>query len=1203
MSTGVILPEQAQVQQWNDLTELPIIGTIPRSVPLTTMITSPTEDEYEYRNAQMTKLVATDSIMLLTIVESRIKTVEEQIAFIYPLRSTTRGLEEALAQSKAPQDKINPIATQMLKDMVNNFNKVRSNCNEVNNQISAIFHQRDFWSKGLYSNIFLDKLFYLISRLFTLGKLCPTRTALSDDLSTLHKIIKPQNRDLIPMDLRMWMNTPNAIKMDLLDKLKDIPYELTNHIFNIFYHRICEILNEERYIYPDMETACIVSLLFIVDFWTKRQQAELADKSVKKKVLKALPNTLSPLIHKERVKHPALVLVYEFGVDFDQFVMVANNITQSLGEKSRPKFNLFETMTELQDNFTVVSQVISRLTSNDNPSKDLVEKIITLLPKTFQLLGKSIHELAELIIDKHDHAPPAPKTEEQEQEQEQDQNKLPPSKFELAMRYGLTDDEREYIMEILALNRSFKEMITSDLPRLNSIIANYVQEEVQKFIKIDLESSLLKLSGKNKEHIGPDLENIRVLMGYFKNNNELTPKQRSSKEPPLPTDDAHSPPHIQYLQLLRSEIQILLNSENSSLDRTSTTLFTKFQAKSEFYIDILQLEKTLTKVCDQSSLFFKEFFLDMYRGEVKKISKEGAVHFPITSSLPYVLIDYALSHPEKLELIGSLYYPLSIYDDAASTALKHLNSRYLFEEIRAEAEICLLTISKMIADFAFEKLRNFYMQRFVDQNDGDLLKKPIEKNENVLRLVNILQQNQLFLLGNYIDIKSLFVSRLNEMFFQNVSSIYKIIQSYGLLGIVVFSNVLTILKEVHSAFVNCGLILTPFNDIVSALTRSGSAGSFNSLILDNIKSHMIKQLVPRFFLHTNPHRLVPPIAIGENILNFLKSKKNLVPTALRQTTLFITVEHFRELLNFIDTGSVVLILEELKSYVKQLIDQFVPIYKEIQGKLRRITNIPIGTECHKAYDRFEGAYRSFMNEKQIDQLFETMKSIGNAIAISEMLDYAFSLKRGSSQQVLAYIYQTKPDNIDEKYDLFFELFDRQFADSKSCFNNINVVPNKGEISPPFMQSIVLELTNVCKDKWELFDETSTNIYDFPSLTGFAAIWSVLEFVFCLKEVYRKEGVSAEEESGRKVNRGAFAQFGEGVIICATAILCATRQQRLSQVLSIGGRINQMKKTDLAILEEETMTRFLSVNQLVHESMEFSMHLIEPAIESIFNAKK
>jgi hypothetical protein len=60
-----------------------------------------------------------------------------------------------------------------------------------------------------------------------------------------------------------------------------------------------------------------------------------------------------------------------------------------------------------------------------------------------------------------------------------------------------------------------------------------------------------------------------------------------------------------------------------------------------------------------------------------------------------------MKHYTNPELAASIFYPLSIYDDTAHTALYSLKSKYLYEEIKAEYLICLMSIAKTIADKAF----------------------------------------------------------------------------------------------------------------------------------------------------------------------------------------------------------------------------------------------------------------------------------------------------------------------------------------------------------------------------------------------------------------------------------------------------------------------------------------------------------------------
>lgn len=122
-----------------------------------------------------------------------------------------------------------------------------------------------------------------------------------------------------------------------------------------------------------------------------------------------------------------------------------------------------------------------------------------------------------------------------------------------------------------------------------------------------------------------------------------------------------------------------------------------FLQDTKYFLPMLRLTETIKIIFDESPLYFKETYLDL----------NGVSFFPVTTSLPVILSDYALKNYEKPELAGAIFYPLSIYDDAAHAALFYLKSKYLYDEIKAEARICLMSIAKMIADDAFHPIRRF----------------------------------------------------------------------------------------------------------------------------------------------------------------------------------------------------------------------------------------------------------------------------------------------------------------------------------------------------------------------------------------------------------------------------------------------------------------------------------------------------------------
>ena len=353
------------------------------------------------------------------------------------------------------------------------------------------------------------------------------------------------------------------------------------------------------------------------------------------------------------------------------------------------------------------------------------------------------------------------------------------SKYEQAMR-ALSKNYLEPISMLLSICCSTRDLLRNDLPKIIKCVDSYIHQHVQNFVMNSLEV-IFSHSDKIKNIIESDLMRIRALLGYFKNGSELEIKVQNKKEigkKKLP--DLLYGPHISALNLLRHQLQTLINPENElmstkmmakTLEKGDVELIQNFLDDTQFYTQLLQFHDTLNEACDMSSLYFKECFLDIFR-QLRQQSKDPThcmVYFPITTSLPYLLINYALDHPENQNLISSIFFPLSIYDDAASVALKKMKSQTFFNEIETESKLTLTTISSMISDYAFKEVLTFETERYFEQYDSQIFNqykrflrvssesiKTQKRRAFAYRIAVILQQNQLFLLSQKCDVKAAF---------------------------------------------------------------------------------------------------------------------------------------------------------------------------------------------------------------------------------------------------------------------------------------------------------------------------------------------------------------------------------------------------------------------------------------------------------------
>jgi hypothetical protein len=211
-----------------------------------------------------------------------------------------------------------------------------------------------------------------------------------------------------------------------------------------------------------------------------------------------------------------------------------------------------------------------------------------------------------------------------------------------------------------------------------------------------------------------------------------------------------------------------------------------------------------------------------------------------------------------------------------------------------------------------------------------------------------------------------------------------------------------------------------------------------------------------------------------------------------------------------------------------------------------------------------------------------------------MLDIAFTLKRSSVHQVLAYLLMPRTSKPEDKGGSpFFEQFDEHFQQTRTYLEGIVTPPSPNEVAPPFLQKAIGTLIALKSAHRQLFENDADSVYDFPAMKGFAAVWSVLEFIFCLKEVQSQEVPQGRAEAD--VQSGAFVRFGEGVFLASAALLCICRQHSLAKVLSIGARIVQQKNTDLVASENVRLKRFLECHALIEASFEFAVSSVLPAV--------
>lgn len=126
-----------------------------------------------------------------------------------------------------------------------------------------------------------------------------------------------------------------------------------------------------------------------------------------------------------------------------------------------------------------------------------------------------------------------------------------------------------------------------------------------------------------------------------------------------------------YSRVIEKKRWAKITKELSCLDAVKGDLekaMVEFYERSFYYPHAMSFAAAVRAASDISDLWYKEFYLELDKKRLQ---------FPINMSLPWILTKHVID--SGAELTDSLYYPLSMYNDAALRAVDRLNRRFLFD--------------------------------------------------------------------------------------------------------------------------------------------------------------------------------------------------------------------------------------------------------------------------------------------------------------------------------------------------------------------------------------------------------------------------------------------------------------------------------------------------------------------------------------------
>jgi hypothetical protein len=1100
-------------------------------------------------------------------------------------------------------DEFRAICKEFITPKQKFLERIMASANSVAECLCNIFTMKEFWQMGRYSDALLDAIFFLIHRCRALEQLLPAKKGLVNDISMLIKFVNDDEFKERTGTVRFKLFTADAITKGIIDAIvkSKIWPDLMREIFYFCYRYIRARLEKSDFIFPEMQYAYVDGYVFMIRLYKGVRRAERGRLKAEFDFHKGVPALTKADRHREKSYRKAISkmkvgILEDDAVAFTQtlfavfpnvpeYMEFTEIVEAGVWKKSmtlRPNANVKKSSTVevpamaeqleiLRKAFRDFSLHMSELASVKEGDEGLPQAaafgklLCEQIPRALHDIGSGLNRIRERLSLRLLHPP-------------RSDEKL--SNYEKSMRIGLRDDLNMFLL-LLNMCRLTKELLQANLPQIVRCITVHIQKYIQNFVYFVLPQTVLR----NAKPVCDIAQMIRALLGDF----SLEDFQIERKVPQHPPRrQLSSAPHLDLIELVRIQLSLMTNPESEFVTKkrvhsADIMHFRQFLNDTRFFIDLLNISDTIETVCDQSSLFFKEYFLEA----------EGLSFFPVTSSLPVILSEYALKNYYRPELTGAIFYPLSIYDDAASAALRVFKCRFLFEEIKVEARICLTSITRKISESSYHPIRRFASLRSLSsslvKNMKDIMAQDsLQEGVSALKMGVLLQQNQLYLLGTHIDTKCLIADRMNEILHESMTNVLHLTEKHGALAAIAVSSLFDMVESTHRLLMMYGLPLMPYSDLLSMVLCTDTPNSMQSLLLVNIAHHLLR--VNSFSLLTTPLRLIPKKPVKLDVKAIYHGSIGEVFQRLFEPTMcFLSVQNFRALFWLLSDGAIAILHNQVLGILVDAYRRFAQRYSVVKDRMVRIKDAPISMSCIQVVDRFEGAYRYFLDDREIMELFDSMAEIGNILAISEMMDDAFMLKQQAAAQTAAF-FRSETANYKPEVSDFFTLFDKRFQATRPFFENLTSLPTQGEVVQPFLYAALLEMAERVAANRD-FDETSARLLDMTSLKGFAAVWSVLYFLFVL----------IEEGKDRTGGKGSLERFGEGVLLCAASVLLITRQKTFARAVGIGERLLMHSATDFSGVKGARMKRLFEAEALVRSSYDVALSTFEPAVELIIGS--
>eukprot|EP00039_Didymoeca_costata_P002102 m.57505 g.57505 ORF g.57505 m.57505 type:complete len:1269 (-) comp11113_c1_seq1:133-3939(-) len=588
--------------------------------------------------------------------------------------------------------------------------------------------------------------------------------------------------------------------------------------------------------------------------------------------------------------------------------------------------------------------------------------------------------------------------------------------YEKAAKYNYTNQEKTALIELIAMIKDVSRILWQMKIPLGDAVRRDMHRDVQEFVQVTIRDALRHAAKKKKKQVQQVLIGCRKTCADWRDSQEptddpaLTGGKDSNYIPKSLPEPRPVGPGTTQLFMLRTMLESVCadhkkKSLTSDMESKHLPAMLQFYHRSFYFQALLNFSKTLQRASDLSQLWYREYYL-----ELTHVSKNPRIQFPISMSLPFILVDHILVSKDP-SMIEFVLYPLDLYNDAANYALTRFQKQFLYDEVEAEVD---LAFDQFIFRLT-EQIFSHYKSRASSIMLTSKFRSECKANDIPVdelgehRYSTILKQRSFQLLGRSVDISRLLTQRLNESFERSLKYAIERFEAQDLGHILELESLIENNRIAH-ALLSEHLDLDSFEHTL-AVANNNVEHSEVSRIMLHVFDELCSDVIPNFTFNGATQRFVRPdsktvmefgdgqpkrdkLPNAKSMYLFGTKSMNAIFAAINKRWAgFIGRPHFDCMARLLGYGSLAFCVDEmLKTVTTAIKETLSPYVQSLLDGMPKACKLPLfDYGSAGAMGFYQLSLKEIMQYTDLQtEVFHAFREIGNGVIVFLLLEQSIS---------------------------------------------------------------------------------------------------------------------------------------------------------------------------------------------------------------------